>query len=147
VIPPFDSDNKLPPGVHWATWQEFATRFGWSPYRSTLLAGLRAALRSLRAAGCRTAYIDGSFITRERYPNDFDGCWDMAGVDLDQVDPVLFIFKDGCAAQKAKYYGELWSAQFTELGSGQTFLDFFQTDKETGAAKGIVALKLQEMAL
>ena len=31
-----------------------------------------------------------------------------------------------------------------EAETGRTFLDFFQTDKDTGALKGIVALDLGE---
>ena len=79
MLPDFDPAGRLPPGIHPATWPEFVTRFAWSPYRQTLLAGLRRALLSLQAAGCSTAYIGGSFVTRTRYPDDWDGCWDPAG--------------------------------------------------------------------
>ena len=67
----------------------------------------------------------------------------MHGVDPDQLDPVLLIFDRGRAVQKAKYRGELFPAQFAEGGSGMTFLDFFQLDKE-GRPKGIIALDVQE---
>ena len=33
----------------------------------------------------------------------------------------------------------------TEGGSGATFLEFFQTDRDTGAAKGIIALDVQDL--
>jgi hypothetical protein len=49
----------------------------------------------------------------------------------------------GRAAQKAKYLGELFPAQMGEGGSGLTFLELFQVDKETGKPKGIVALDLR----
>jgi hypothetical protein len=143
MIPPFEASGNLPPGVHTATWPELASYFGTTPHRRALLAGLRAAVEALRAAGCRRVYIDGSFVTAKRRPNDFDGCWDMEGVDPDQLDPVLLTFDRGRAAQKAKYRGELFPAQFMEGASGTTFLDFFQLDKE-GSPKGIVALDLQE---
>ena len=48
----------------------------------------------------------------------------------------------GRAAQKAKYFGELFPAQMEEDGSGQTFLDFFQINK-TGKSKGIVRIHLR----
>ncbi|HEV3079165.1 MAG TPA: hypothetical protein VGY66_05275 [Gemmataceae bacterium] len=95
-------------------------------------------------AGCRRAYIDGSFVTRKQRPGDYDGCWETTGVDLRKLDPVLLTFDQGRAAQKAKYGGEFFPARFTEGGSGTTFLEFFQTDKETGAPKGIVILQLRE---
>jgi hypothetical protein len=58
--------------------------------------------------------------------------------------PASLTFDEGRAAQKAKNGGEFFPARFTEGGSGATFLEFFQTDKRTGAAKGIVVLDLRK---
>ncbi len=146
MIPPFDDSGNLPPGVHEATWDEIADRFGITPQRRALLAGLYSALQVLQSAGCRTVYIDSSFVTTKLVPNDFDACWDIEGVDPDQLDPVLLTFDDRRAAQKAKYLGELFPAQLTEGGSGGSFLEFFQVDKETGNPKGIVALDLRRFS-
>jgi hypothetical protein len=145
MIPAFNILGNLPPGVHEATWQEFSDHFGTTPYRRRLLAGLKAALEALRAAGCRRVYINGSFVTAKRRPNDYDRCWDIEGVNPDRLDPVLLTFDRGRAAQKAKYQGELFPAQFREGGSGTTFLEFFQIDKETGDAKGIIVVELREL--
>lgn len=146
MIPLFDDSGNLPPGVHDATWDEIADRFGTTPQRRALLVGLYSALQALNSAGCQTVYIDGSFVTTKLVPNDFDACWDIEGVDPDQLDPVLLIFDDSRAAQKAKYLGELFPAQLTEGGSGGSFLEFFQVDKETGNPKGIVALDLRRFS-
>jgi hypothetical protein len=81
-------------------------------------------LLALQSAGCRTVYIDGSFVTTKLVPNDFDACWDIEGVDPESLDPVLLIFDEGRATQKAKYLGELLPAQLSESDSGGTFLDF-----------------------
>jgi hypothetical protein len=116
-----------------------------APHRRALLAGLRAALEVLRAAGSRRVYIDGSFVTAKQRPNDYDGCWDIEGVDPDRLDHVLLTFDRGRAAQKAKYRGELFHAQFHGGGSGITFLEFFQIDKETGNPKGIIVIDLREL--
>jgi hypothetical protein len=117
-------------------------RFGTTRHRQQLLAGLQAAVEALRAAGCRTVYIDGSFVTAKEVPNDFDGCWDIDGVDPTFLDPILLTFDHGRAAQKAKYLGELFPAQLGEGDSGATFLEFFQIDKESGNPKGIIAVEL-----
>jgi hypothetical protein len=146
MIPPFDESGNLPPGIHAATWDEIADRFGTTPQRRALLSGLRTALQALQAAGCRMVYIDGSFVTTKLVPNDFDACWDIEGVDPDRLDPVLLTFDDGRSAQKAKYLGELFPAQLSEGGSGGSFLAFFQVDKETGNPKGIVALDLRRLS-
>jgi hypothetical protein len=142
MIPPFDSQGNLPAGIHDAWWQEFVERFGTTPRRRYLLEGLKSALKSLQETGCRQVYINGSFVTAKQSPGDFDGCWDAEGVDLDRLDPVLLTFADRRAAQKAKYRGEFFPADMTEGGSGSTFLSFFQTDRETGNAKGIVRIDL-----
>ena len=142
MLPKFESDGNLPPGVHWATWEEFCDRFGTTPWRHRLLVGLRAALENLRSAGCLTIYVDGSFVSSKSAPDDFDACWEETGVDPDKLDSVLKTFAGRRAAQKAKYGGELFPATMAAGRGGGTFLDFFQTCKETGARKGIVALDL-----
>lgn len=143
MIPPFDpATGNLPPGIHEATWDEFLARYGYTPHRLALLAGLKAALDSLRAAGCRRAYIDGSFSTAKEEPGDFDGCWEVAGVDPNLLDPVLLSFANRRAAQKAKYGGELFPAEGSADPFGTRFLDFFQCDRDTGDPKGIVGIDL-----
>ncbi len=99
-------------------------------------------MRALRDAGCRLTYVDGSFVTAKKEPGDFHACWSMAGVNPDLLDPVLLDFSNRRAAQKATYGGELFPADLPEGASGRTFLEFFQTDRDTGAAKGIVSLDL-----
>jgi hypothetical protein len=143
MIPPLDpTTGNLPPGVHQAGWQEVVAAFGATPHRQRLLAGLRRAAQSLRLAGCRTLYLDGSFVTGKLVPGDYDGCWDAAGVNPTLLDDVLLDMSNGRLRQKAKYGGELFVAGWIESGSGRSFLEFFQTDKDTGNLKGIVALDL-----
>jgi hypothetical protein len=142
MTPDFAEGGLLPPGVHWATWEEIEERFGRTEWRQQLLAGLRAALEDLRNAGCRTAYIDGSFVTSKEAPGDYDACWDEQGIDPDALDPVLLTFDRGREAQKAKYLGELFPATSPAIENGMSFLEFFQIDKESGERKGIVAIDL-----
>ena len=144
MIPPFGPRGNLPPGVHAARWPEFAARFGGTDRRRRLLAGLAAALRNLRDAGCALAYMDGSFVTAKPEPGDFDACWGIAGVEPGLLDPALLDFSDGRAAQKARFGGELFPAELPEGASGRTFLEFFQTDRDTGRPKGIVSLDLED---
>ena len=142
MIPDFESGGNLPPGVHWATWDEIVDRFGITEWRRELLDGFCRALDGLKRAGCRTVYLDGSFVTSKELPRDFDACWDEVGVDIELVDPILLEFDRGRAAQKEKYRGEFFPASWTARMRGDVFLEFFQTDRETGQPKGIVALDL-----
>src|SRR5438270_8800699 len=98
MIPDFDADGNLPRGIHWATWQEFVSRFDTTPRRTELLGGLIRALYILKRSGCQTVYVDGSFVSSKNVPGDFDACWDTKGVDLEylyKTEPVFFKFDSG----------------------------------------------------
>ena len=146
MIPNFGSDGLLSPGIYWATWQEISDRFGANDQRKILLAGLKEALNSLKTAGCHTVYIDGSFVTSKEAPVDFDACWDPLNVDPRQLDPVLLRFEPGRATQKAKYGGELFISTMRNGNPGPVMLEFFQSDKDSGKRKGIVAIDLRRLA-
>ena len=142
MIPANDVAGNLPPGIHWASWSEISARFGSTVWRRSLLAGLRAALTDLKAAGCKTVYLNGSFVTGKDVPGDFDGCWEPGGVDPDLLDPTLLDFDNKRKKQKARYLGELFISSMQADGVGNTFLEFFQIDKYTGDPKGIIAIDL-----
>lgn len=44
MIPPFQPNGYLPPGIHEATWQQAAERLATNSHRRTLLQGLLLAL-------------------------------------------------------------------------------------------------------
>lgn len=144
MIPEFRRDGQLPSGLHPADWPEFQRRFGQTPRRQTLLTGLFQAGRLLKLAGCRTLYIDGSFVTAKLEPGDFDACWDVSGVDLAILAPIFLDFSSDRAAQKAQFGGELFPAQLPEGSTGQQWLDFFQRDRN-GRSKGVLVLSLQDI--
>jgi len=112
-------------------------------HRLVLIRGLEGAIDSLWCAGCQHVFIDGSFTSQKEFPSDYDGCWDINGVQIHLLDPVLLDFSNGRARQKLKYGGELFPAQMPESSSNRIFLDFFMADKNTGLPKGIVGLKLR----
>ncbi|AMY70698.1 DUF6932 family protein [Frigidibacter mobilis] len=132
----------LPPGIHVATLAEVELRFASNPKRRVQFKGLVAALTGLRGAGCRRAFLDGSFVTAKPHPGDFDACWDPTGVDGALLDPVLLTFDNNRAAQKVKYQGELFPSAIPADRAGTIFIEFFQVDRFTGARKGIVAIDL-----
>lgn len=142
MIPAFHAGGNLPPGIHPASWDEIVTRYATNARRREMLDGLLDALRSLKRAGCRTVYLDGSFVTAKELPDDFDACWEIAGVDPSRLDRELLDFSDRRAAQKARYGGELFPAETAAEPAGTTFVDYFQRDRDTGKPKGILAIDL-----
>ena len=142
MIPPFNTLGNLPTGIYPSSWNEFVTRFGTNEHRKQLLSGLINATQILKKAGCVLIYVDGSFVTDKKFPNDYDACWDIHGVNPNSLDQLMLQFDDKSRALlKMKYFGDLFPAQLPEGKSGKAFIDFFQSDKFTGEMKGIVALK------
>lgn len=143
MIPPFQKNGNLPPGIFVTDWNEFLDRYAHTEHRRWLIEGLRVALKDLAYAGCKNVFIDGSFITIKKEPGDYDLCWSIDDVNPEKLNPVLLDFSPkGRAAMKVKYKGDLFPAEVPEGLTGKTFLDFFQTDKETGKPKGIVVLEV-----
>lgn len=105
--------------------------------------GLRSVLRELASAGCRRAWLDGSFVTEKELPGDFDLAWDPDTVDHDALDEVLLDLDPPRLSQKEKYGGDVLP-NVVEGGSGMPFLDFFQQDAVTGQPRGIVELGLED---
>lgn len=130
-IPLFDERGYLPPGIYETDEVEFNRQFGFNSYRKQLLAGFKAALVSLKQAGCERVYISGSFITDKAEPSDIDGCFEWLYIDESAIDPI-FIDSD-LDAQKVKY-----GVEFV-FGSNRS--GFFQTDRY-GNPKGIVVINL-----
>jgi hypothetical protein len=144
-IPKFEKNGYLPAGIHAATWQEVEDVLAFNKRRQKLLAGLKLACETLKLAGCRRIYIDGSFATNKRWPQDFDICWDEEGVDLNllnSLEPILWGTRTNRTAQKNKYGGELFPATIVIADElGRTYIEFFQQDRD-GNYKGIVMVNL-----
>jgi hypothetical protein len=134
----------LPPGIHDTTLAEIETRFATTPHRRWLFQGFVRVADALRQAGCTTLYLDGSFVTGKPHPDDFDGCWEIAGVDPTLLDPTFLQFANKREAQKKKYLGEMFIAAMPG-GSGLTFLEFFQLEKFSGRPKGILRVQLSPL--
>lgn len=79
----------LPPGIHEATIGEIEDNFATTKARRKLFEGFKRGVQSLRAAGCRIVYLDGSYVTTKTVPGDFDACWEPTGVEAKKLDPVL----------------------------------------------------------
>ncbi len=145
VLPAFGRNGLLPEGEHLCQWPEFALRFGGTPdngRRRTQTLGLARMLLLLTEAGCRVAFVDGSFVTRERWPKDFDVCYEEEDMDLDLLHPILKDVSLGRAAQKRFFAGEALPANYPFDRSGRTMREAFARTRE-GNAKGLVRMELE----
>jgi hypothetical protein len=138
MVPDWTEAGLLPVGVHVADWAEVQSRFGNNSRRRVLLGGLREASIALAAAGCTGVWLDGSFVSSQDIPGDYDACWDWHGVDHSKLDPILLDYSvAGRALIKAKYLGDVL-INTVERSSGLVFAEFFQLTRD-GKDKGIVA--------
>jgi hypothetical protein len=146
MIPQFTDEGLLPPGVHQTGLEEIKEKMGWSRKRRELLEGLEEALDLMASCGVVRAYLDGSFVTDKDRPNDIDGCYDLAedvtAEDLKRLAPIFPPSLSNRAETKRRFGVDFFPAAGTELGSGQPFLRFFQTDRE-GHKRGVLSVELQ----
>jgi len=132
----------LPPGIHEANLDDVAATFATTAWRKELFDGFVEASSRLCVAGCRTVFLDGSYVSGKPKPGDFDACWDPMGVDPGRLDPVFLRFENRREAQKAVFKGEFFPSSMICADVGRTFLDFFQLDRFTGRYKGIISIPL-----
>jgi hypothetical protein len=73
MIPPFNENGYLPPGVHKASLDEIAQRFGQqSEMRKAQMDSVRWLVDLARRAGIEKVVLNGSFVTAIPEPNDVD---------------------------------------------------------------------------
>jgi hypothetical protein len=142
MIPDFKEDGNLPVGIHEATLEEFKKRFAHTIWRNQLYDKLLRLIEDLKTIGCKTVYIDGSYVTTKEVPGDYDACWENIGVDEDALvlNPALTFERR--ELQEEWYGADVFPARVEEAASGLLFLDFFQVDKATGFRKGIVKIEI-----
>lgn len=146
MIPKYDRNGNLPPGLHWATWSEIVRRYGYNDQRRKQLNGMKAALDNLKSAGCKRAYLDGSFITDKKWPCDYDLCWEPQSTDFDLLDSLFVLTRyvlPPRKEQKFKYFGDILITLSNPAVSDS--LSYFQQDDRIGNKKGIIAIEVGKL--
>src|SRR5262245_23490456 len=73
MIPHFNDDGYLPPGIHAATLEEISARFGQEcELRQAQMQSLQWLVELARRAGVERIVVNGSFVTDKLEPNDVD---------------------------------------------------------------------------
>jgi hypothetical protein len=147
AIPDFDSNGNLPPGEHLVSWTKFATRYGYNAHRAAILDSIKRLLAHIQAAGCRTAWIDGSFVCDKDLPGDFDACWDYTGINVAALDPLFLDATDqGVMALKQKYGGDVFPDRASPPASILSYVQYFQRDR-LRRPKGIIRMDVRSLIL
>jgi hypothetical protein len=142
----FNDEGVLPKGIYEVTLGEFKKEFVYNERREAIFKGFCTLLDDLRAINCKTVYVDGSFVTDKEQPRDVDVCWDdnddINWELLDSDYPIFFDMNPPREAQQLRYHADVFPANTYEGGSGLLFREFFQQNKETGNAKGIIKINI-----
>lgn len=147
----FKRSGLLEPGQHHISWDEFVRAYGVNKRRNALIAKMPAAFSLLRKAGCRTIFMNGSFVINPKVeldPSDYDALFLLNEIsDGKLLDPIFRMQPSGMINNKeqiARFGGEFYAAEIPSRLGG-TMLEFFQQDKETGAPKGIIMLDIRRI--
>lgn len=144
MIPDFNDNGYLAPGIYEASFEEVRERFGFSKERQRLLKLMEELLDQCRMLNCDILYLDGSFVSAKVKPVDYDACWDTSNENREGVlNNVLNTpLNSESEAQKEYFGGEVYPAFVKSPRLPKlTILEYFQRTKE-GERKGIVMLKL-----
>lgn len=131
----------FPPGVHEKSFADLSKMFATTEERRELFQGLKRLAYDLKEAGCETLYLDGSFVTRARFPNDFDACWEPI---VGKSKNPLFIAETNTeiAARQSKYLGDIFPRFSDEFGDR---VRHWQMDQRYGFKKGVLKIDLRKL--
>lgn len=117
MLPELTKKGYLPAGIHPATWQEFATRYGTTPRRADMVANMEYLLQQAKQAGGDKVYVGGSFVTSKPTPGDFDMTWKISGERIGQLRKTNPILVDR-TMQAEKLGGQLMVTYPNSPGNG-----------------------------
>jgi hypothetical protein len=131
MIPPFDARGCLPAGVHAATLDEVAERFGQeTELRRVQLESLRWLVEQARQGRIGRFIVNGSIVSSVPEPNDVD-CVLLAPPDLSPDDPTLTDLLEELP---------FFSMQVVDQSGFDFFVnEFFATDRD-GVPKGLIEI-------
>jgi hypothetical protein len=128
-IPAFDDNGYLPPGIHCATLDLIAQRFGYdSELRRVQMESLRWLVGLAQRAGMLRIVINGSFVSDAYEPNDVD-CALMIGLDYPSDADADAELQQGLPFIQAEFLTDEAFDHYVSI--------FFGTDRR-GVAKGVV---------
>ena len=139
MLPDFDSLGNMPPGIHDTTLAEVEARFAYNKERRVLFSALKKVVSILTECKCPEVFLDGSFITTEADPADYDLCYEPTGIIATDR---LQSFLSSSDTRKEEYLGDI----FVRLPQPPYFIDHvenWQTDtRQDDARKGVLRIVL-----
>lgn len=131
----------MPPGIYGATMSEIEARFTQNERRRALFAGLRRVICILAGCGCPEVFLDGSFITHKAEPDDYDLCYEPAGMHATES---LHEFLSSRGSRKADYFGDIFPRMPEPPYSVDYVVEWQKDGRQDDAVKGILRISLRQ---
>jgi hypothetical protein len=137
----FNSQNNLHQTVK-LTSKEFHQHFGANPERRQQIANALPIFRIFYRFGCTKVYIGGSFVSKKKYPEDIDICFDVTLVDIEKLKREFPQFFD--PNEIGKIHKTLKCHIFYFTKEHKRLLHLLEEDRD-GNPKGLVGLSLKDI--
>ena len=144
MLPEFNGEGDLPPGVHTANWEEFRSRFGAATSRRVwLFRRFQALLELAESTGkLRRTFVWGSFVTTKLNPKDLDILLIMnEDFEVEQIAPPAQIIFDSVRAKLVFESDVFWARASIGGEVLQLWLETYQVTRSL-RKRGIVELEL-----
>jgi hypothetical protein len=124
------------------SYEEFKHHFGTNSRRMDQISNALQFFRIFHSCGCQTVFVDGSFVSMKKYPEDIDLCFDITGVPNEKMEELFPQFFD--PNEIGKIHRNSLCHIFHFNATDTTFFDFLQNDRD-GYIKGLVKLNLKDI--
>jgi hypothetical protein len=124
------------------TYEEFVQHFGTTPYRVEQIQNSIPYFCIFYSCGCGIVYVDGSFVSKKKEPEDIDICFDITGIHEEKI--IRYFPKFLNVNERGRIRRELKCHIFTFTQEDTELFDMLNTDRYDNL-KGLVILDLKEI--
>jgi hypothetical protein len=137
----FNSQGNLYQNVT-LTYEELIQHFGSNPKRLQQITNALHFFQVFHRCGCHVVYVDGSFASLKKYPEDIDLCFDLTFTDTEKIEKEFPQFFD--PNEIGKIHKTLQCHIFHCDKNYTRLLNLLEEDRE-GNPKGLVKLNLKDI--
>ncbi|MHA4810493.1 DUF6932 family protein [Flavitalea flava] len=123
-------------------YDEFIILFGTNHERMQQINNALHFFKIFYRCGCGTVYIDGSFVSKKKYPEDIDMCFDISTLNEERLKNEFPQFFDPNELGKIHKKLKCHIFYFTEKNT--FLLDMLKEDRD-GNGKGLIKLDLNNL--
>jgi hypothetical protein len=122
--------------------REFVDHFGTNSTRMQQIENSIRFFRVFHRCGCKTVYVDGSFVSKKKNPEDIDLCFDLSDIDMGKLEIEFPQFFDVNAI--GTIHRDLRCHIFHFTKEDTYLFDVLQYDRQYNF-KGLVKLNISEI--